>query len=694
MFSSSAHTGLLWALECLAWKPEYLNRVVPLLAKLARLDPGGRLTNRPGNSLTEILLIWYPGTAATIGQRLRAVNLVRKREPSISWSLMLRLIPTGHGIASPTHAPIWRDWKPEKERVVTYGEIGKAIGFLVESLLDDVGTSSSRWMDLFDKIHDLPEESRQRIAAKFHEIQPEELGSTSRVEFVTNLRRLVATHRGSRNADWTLPSQEVEQFETLIPRFEPSSPSAKHKWLFLHRALRSFSGSDFSERDAALRNARALAIQEILGELRIGGVMKWSGDFEPGASDIHAIGWSLAEIPLEEDDQEMVFNEVSSEYAIRRRIASSYIFRKASKQGEGLVEWAKQIVRDHSWHAVHQGAFLSSLPSVPGIWDIAEELGDETDREYWRLFQFYGIPRRGDALIRAGRKLLEHDRPHTAVDLLDTYADDMPPSGPPPELIAESLERAIRTPLDGPIDSLYSYHVECHLDRLTQAKFDERRLAALEWAYFPMFGYRRRRSSVLYRVLATEPSFFVDLVCLVFRARGEEPRELPKEEKFRAQMAYRLLSSWELIPGTQEDGKVSGEIFREWISEARESLSERGRREVGDHLIGSVLSHAPVGKDNQWPDEEVRDTIESLESEDIESGFEMAVRNNRGATTRTLIEGGQQERELAERYRRLSESMMDEWPRTSAILRRIAESYERDAQIWDIEAEQTEDDWR
>jgi len=59
-------TGLLWALETLAWSPEYLQRVTVILGELAALDPGGNWANRPANSLTEIFLPWYPQTCASI----------------------------------------------------------------------------------------------------------------------------------------------------------------------------------------------------------------------------------------------------------------------------------------------------------------------------------------------------------------------------------------------------------------------------------------------------------------------------------------------------------------------------------------------------------------------------------------------------------------------------------------------------
>ena len=47
LHKTSHHTGLLWALESLAWLPEYLRDVGIILLKLSRLDPGGSIRNRP-----------------------------------------------------------------------------------------------------------------------------------------------------------------------------------------------------------------------------------------------------------------------------------------------------------------------------------------------------------------------------------------------------------------------------------------------------------------------------------------------------------------------------------------------------------------------------------------------------------------------------------------------------------------------
>ncbi|NJO80300.1 MAG: hypothetical protein HC827_18510 [Cyanobacteria bacterium RM1_2_2] len=122
----SPHTGLLWALELLAWNLKYLGRVVLVLAKLSRLDPGGKLVNRPFRSLCEIFLCWYPQTLATTEQRLQVIDTLLRREPQIAWELLCCLLPETGAISFPTHKPRWRDWDVDYTPQVTRISISKA----------------------------------------------------------------------------------------------------------------------------------------------------------------------------------------------------------------------------------------------------------------------------------------------------------------------------------------------------------------------------------------------------------------------------------------------------------------------------------------------------------------------------------------------------------------------------------------
>jgi hypothetical protein len=105
------HAGLLWALESLAWSPVYLTRLTQILGGLADIDPGGRWSNRPLASLTDVFLPGRSHTYATPAQRLAALDALGEHWPLQSWRLLKSYF--GSTVTSGTHRLRWRDTRPD-----------------------------------------------------------------------------------------------------------------------------------------------------------------------------------------------------------------------------------------------------------------------------------------------------------------------------------------------------------------------------------------------------------------------------------------------------------------------------------------------------------------------------------------------------------------------------------------------------
>ena len=67
--------------------------------------------------------------------------------------------------------------------------------------------------------------------------------------------------------------------------------------------------------------------------------------------------------------------------------------------------------------------------------------------------------------------------------------------------------------------------------------------------------------------------------------------------------------------------------------------------------------------------------------------------NKRGIVTKSPFEGGQQERELAEQYRKYADKWSVSFPQIASVLRRIGEHYEFEARREDKEAEKRKLEW-
>ncbi len=221
----SAHPPLLWALERLAWSPDYLSRVALVLARLVQIDPGGHLGNRPGSSLRQIFLAWYPQTAATLEQRLQVLSLLRKRVPAQAWKLMLSLLPHPGEGTDMTDSPQWREWKPEEqERTVTSVELWSAIEAVVTWMGEDIGTDATRVCDLIERVGDLPLSSRGIVFDVLGSLDPGAFDVRGRDAIWTKLRQHIADHRKYAHAQWAMPGSEVDRLAALYERFQPEDP--------------------------------------------------------------------------------------------------------------------------------------------------------------------------------------------------------------------------------------------------------------------------------------------------------------------------------------------------------------------------------------------------------------------------------------------------------------------------------------
>ena len=209
----------------------------------------------------------------------------------------------------------------------------------------------------------------------------------------------------------------------------------------------------------------------------------------------------------------------------------------------------------------------------------------------------------------------------------------------------------------------------------------------------PLFRYEPHPFKTLYRQLAADPQFFVELVSLAYRASDEAPSEVNEQQKHHAHIAYRLLDSANVVPGMQDADQFDLTKLRTWVEEVRRTLTERKRGRVGDLSIGQLLSHANPGNDGIWPFEAIRELLEDLRSEDVEQGMILGIYNARGATWRSLSDGGNQERRLVEQCRIQAQTIHAQWHRTASMLRKLAQAYEEEAHMHDREAELRQNGW-
>jgi hypothetical protein len=228
-----------------------------------------------------------------------------------------------------------------------------------------------------------------------------------------------------------------------------------------------------------------------------------------------------------------------------------------------------------------------------------------------------------------------------------------------------------------------------------RAGVSEEEMARLEFLYVRALEHQPHGIPNLEKQLGKAPALFVQAIGLVYRRKdgGEDPPEWKVDDAEKSSalgtVAYRLLSNFRRIPGTDDNGKIDEQALMTWVKQSQSLCSQYGRAEIGDQKIGEALSARIVGKDGIWPCEEVRKVMEECGTAEFATGFQVGVYNARGVHARG--DGGGQERALAEKYRNWARQLAFEYPYVASVVEGVAQRYDQEAEMWDSESAVRED---
>ena len=216
--------------------------------------------------------------------------------------------------------------------------------------------------------------------------------------------------------------------------------------------------------------------------------------------------------------------------------------------------------------------------------------------------------------------------------------------------------------------------------------------ARLEFAFFRTLNRSRYQMPNLSRLVVASPGLYAEVVIRAFSRRdgGKDPSELcigdNEQRKELAYVAKEVLQWINHIPGSGAGGVIDTEHLIAWLAEVRALCARYGRAAVGDRCIGELLSRARPDEEGRWPCRAVCEALERMSCGDVDRGFMIGRSRARGIVTRQVGEGGDQERELAAKYRDQAQRIAYEYPHVSSILTRIANGYEHDAGRQDTNA--------
>ena len=685
VFDSPARTGVLWALERLAWNSRTFPRVVNILARLSQTKIDDNWMNKPINSLSAVFRSWLPQTAAPLDDRIKALETLCRRFPDIGWQICLQQFEGGKQLGSFSNRPRWRNDAADAGRGVTGREGYEFSRKALDLALAWPMHSGATLGDLIMCLGNVPDEDQLSVWGLVDTWLHAETDTQTKADLRERIRRTILTRQGHFLG---LKAETRERARQACEKLAPRDPVLRHAWLFAQGWVEisadeaSDGNIDWEAQEKRIHELRMAAMAEIWSASGLDGALALLADCEASTIGRYAAGCAVdqqaaADVlraclaikadpdgkiddfmrgflwSVDENTRPALVSTLVETRSVDQsvRIFNCFPFRSQTWR---LLDQQDRCVRDRYWRAV-----------VPGFAQFTES---ETAEIIDRLLEA-GRPLAAFFAVRFDWNKVETSRLRRL--LMDVAS--------------------VRTEPDDHF-KVEPYRLSEALDSLggrPGVTVDE--MAQLEFAYIGALDHSEHGIPNLEKKFAESPTLFMRTLALLFRRRGDgqDPPEWRVDDPDRRASlqgaAYRLLQDTKRIPGADADGKVDVHALSRWVVETRRLCAEHDRAVIGDQQIGQLLSRAPSDEDGSWPCRPVCEVLETIASPEIASGFAIGVYNARGVHLRSPDEGGGQERNLAAKYRAWTQRLVFDYPYVARILERVAGGYDRDAEREDVD---------
>ncbi len=691
MHKTSHHTGLLWALENLAWLPEHLREVSLILLKLSRLDPGGSLSNRPLNSISEIFKPWHFQTLASYDERMEILKYITEKEKELGWLLLIKLLPERHATAFQTHKMRWRMFDKNTNLKYTYQEIWNTHSAVIEMLINLFDNNEEKFSQLIKEITNLSHKDRNRVLDWAYEVYP----NIKQEKFSTweTIRGILNHHRSHPDTDWALPESELVRLESLYDKLQPTDIIHKYIWLFNEHWPKFPDGFKHEPNELEKRheqqqkridNARKEAVTVFLKELGFHQTL----ELRKQVKMTWLLGSSLADVVTNQED---VLTVCQCLYDDKNLIgfAHNFIFRKSIVENFDCIKSLFKQLQGRKFSNKALSNLLIPLNQNQQLWNFVASLDEEIQNEYWHNINphFYHIT--DEEKVIGIEMLLKYKRFFSAIDVASHFANVISS-----DLLSEILKKAA-TEEASEAPRFGGYEIEQIFEELDKrTDIDKSTLIDFEWLYLPILDSygTRRKPKALEEELANNPEFFIEVLKWIYipkdKALLDKEREDISDEAFqhRAKQAYHLLHSWKKIPGMKEDNSIDEKELKNWVTKTRFLAENVSILEVADAEIGKVLAQYPENTP-LWPEEKIFQLIEEINTDSLKQNYSSALFNKRSLSSRGSFEGGNIEREKAAYFEKLENDCKNKYPNVTEIFKNMKQGYLLDAQRMDENAE-------
>jgi len=610
-----------------------------------------------------------------------------KKNPKMVWKFAENYY--GGGSISESYRFRWRETGGtrrglEQETNVEYQEYLK--GLL--PMLKDLACVRENLVASIDEFTRLPVETREKLLTTVEATDPATFSKEERDLLLQKTREALNWINSYGAEDRRV---HVPALNSILKKFAPTDAIERVGWLLATPWPRLPQGEPehYDAKDTSVKAAQKEAAREVLDKASMDKILEFSSTIQYQG----VLGHSLAMAVKDENEGNNVLDGLLTRVADMSVLVRGFALGRVEIAGPGWVdEQIKRLKAQGNYSSLPCALLYFGLPEGSETWSAVSAHGKDVETAYWKQASGYSRTSKNDNAPIAVEKLLDVKRAEAALQIAGDPHVSIP-SAVLQRLLQELLNMDEKKIHAGVMEEYHLGHIFNQLYEKHELPIEE--IAKLEWPFAAIFDELKRYTSspmALHRALQRDPQFFAQLITFIYKrddhaldpTHGDVTEEMAER---RARVARKVLDSWYLIPGVKDDGTLDEKELSEWVKAARKQCTETKHVIGCDLQTGFMLAHAPADPDGTWPHAAVRNLIERLNNKTIDRHIQNEIYNSRGVVSRGINDGGKQERELAEKYKKMSDVVKVKWPRTSAMLRGIAEYYEHQARLEDIDSD-------
>ena len=647
IFQGGFHwSGLLDALEVLAWEPKYFAKVVDVLAKLAIADCGeSNIHPRPKDTLVSFFVPWFVQTTVDTDTLIANAQKLIQFFPELGWDVLTASIAAST-VSHNAQPKIRQNLapNPDQERFIDNKTVTKIKSAYKNVMLDIAAQNidfTEKMLLRFSKFKESPffEKALSILSSPMIANSSDEV----KEKIWSAVDKICIEHRRHKAANLATEDEKITKLLSILPLIQPESIFWQKKHVFDRCCWDWFETDDYRTEESKAINCQTETAREIF--------------------DIHGLAGifilaNLVEIPeylgsAVKRANVLLDNAIIKDLPIESNKNFHDFLRGYLGQcfADGQEQWLNTFINE-KWSDNKKAMFLSCFHFTSAVWHFAEMWMDD-DSKYWHAVNVRIVGDEPDCEF-AIEKALKYNRPDLAVECIAWALHREQETDF--NLCVESLKKLTDSDFVTKVDRWHIIQIIKNLQKRVKSNEEKRGLIIIEFLYLALLDASADpdvKPRVLNNALATEPEFFQEILAMLYKStKGTESQN---RNEFFAHNAFKLLHQWNVVPGLNSDGNFEYSIFQKWYKRVIELCDRSGHLDVAKIHVGNILFYTPVDKNGLWINKDIASLINEENNDGLRRGYFHEAINSREISAVDF--SGEKDRERAKDYSRKAEEL-------------------------------------